>query len=91
MYQIPLHVLLLSYLDGSRDDGFIRHYALWWRPYNPLFCWEILEPTVLPLLQATPHFIFQQDNAWLYLLRIVQASSQNDGYHCLSFRQLRIS
>ena len=34
---------------------------------------EVLQPEVLPLLQATPHAIFQQDNARPHVARIVQA------------------
>ncbi|KAJ8886115.1 hypothetical protein PR048_012324 [Dryococelus australis] len=34
---------------------------------------EVLEPEVLPLLQATPHSIFQQDNARPHAARNVQA------------------
>ena len=37
---------------------------------------EILQPEVLPLLQATPHAIFQQDNARPHVTRIVQAFFQ---------------
>ena len=37
---------------------------------------EVLQPEVLPLLQATPHAIFQQDNAWPHVARIVQAFFQ---------------
>ena len=37
---------------------------------------EVLEPEVLPLLQATLRAIFQQDNAWPYVARIVQAFFQ---------------
>ena len=37
---------------------------------------EVLEPEVLPLLQATPHAIFQQDNARAHVRRIVQAFFQ---------------
>ena len=37
---------------------------------------EVLQPEVLPLLQATPHAIFQQDNARPRMARIVQASFQ---------------
>ncbi|KAJ4430471.1 hypothetical protein ANN_22687 [Periplaneta americana] len=34
---------------------------------------EVLEPEVLPLLQATPHAFFQQDNDQQHVARIVQA------------------
>ncbi|KAJ4430259.1 hypothetical protein ANN_22471 [Periplaneta americana] len=34
---------------------------------------EVSQPEVLPLLQATPHAIFQEDNARPYVVRIVQA------------------
>ena len=34
---------------------------------------EVLQPKVLPLLQATPHAIFQQDNALPRMAMIVQA------------------
>ncbi|KAJ4434130.1 hypothetical protein ANN_16450 [Periplaneta americana] len=34
---------------------------------------EVLEPEVLPLLQATPHPIFQQDSTRPHVARIVQA------------------
>ncbi|KAJ4439874.1 hypothetical protein ANN_08003 [Periplaneta americana] len=37
------------------------------------YIWEVLEPEVLPLLQATPHAIFQQDKARPHVARIVQA------------------
>ena len=37
---------------------------------------EILQPEVLPLLQVTPHAIFQQDNARPHVARIVQAFFQ---------------
>ena len=37
---------------------------------------EILQPEVLPLLQATPHAIFQQDNVRPHVARIVQAFFQ---------------
>ena len=37
---------------------------------------EILQPQVLPLLQATPHAIFQQDNARPHVARFVQAFFQ---------------
>ena len=37
---------------------------------------EVLQPEVLPLLQATPHTIFQQDNARPHMARIVQAFFQ---------------
>ena len=37
---------------------------------------EALQPKVLPLLQATPGAIFQQDNDWSHLARIVQAFFQ---------------
>ena len=37
---------------------------------------EVLQPEVLPLLQATPHTIFQQDNAQPHVTRIVQAFFQ---------------
>ena len=43
---------------------------------------EVLQPEVLPLLQATPHAIFQQDNARPRMARIVQAFFNDDGYHC---------
>ena len=35
---------------------------------------EVLQPNVLPLLQTTPHAIFQQDNAQPHVARIVQAA-----------------
>ena len=34
---------------------------------------EVLRPEVLPVLQATPHAIFQQDNALPHMARIVQS------------------
>ena len=37
---------------------------------------EVLKPEVLPLLHATPHAIFQQDNARPQVARIVQAFFQ---------------
>ena len=37
---------------------------------------EVLQPEVLSLLYATPHAIFQQDNAWPQVTRIVQAFFQ---------------
>ena len=37
---------------------------------------EVLQPEILPLLQATPHTIFQQDNTWPHVARIVQALFQ---------------
>ena len=37
---------------------------------------EVLQPEVLPLHQATPHAIFQQDNARPHVIRIVQAFFQ---------------
>ena len=37
---------------------------------------EVLQPEVLPLLQASPHAIFQQDNARPHEARIVQAFFQ---------------
>ena len=37
---------------------------------------EVLQPEVLPLLQAAPHAIFQQDNAQPHMARIVQAFFQ---------------
>ena len=37
---------------------------------------EVLQPDVLPFLQATPHAIFQQDNAEPHMARIVQAFFQ---------------
>ena len=37
---------------------------------------EVLQPKVLPLLQATPLAIFQQDNARPHMARIVQALFQ---------------
>ena len=37
---------------------------------------EVLQPEVLPLLQATPHAIFQQDNARPHVTRFVQAFFQ---------------
>ena len=37
---------------------------------------EVLQPEVLPLLQATPHAIFQQDNVRPHVARIVQAFFQ---------------
>ena len=43
---------------------------------------EVSQPEVLPLLQATPHAILQQDNARPHVARIVQAFLQRDGYHC---------
>jgi hypothetical protein len=32
---------------------------------------ELLEPEVLSLVQATPHFIFQQDNGWSHVVRVI--------------------
>ena len=43
---------------------------------------EVLQPEVLPLLQATPHSIFQQDNAQPHVARTVQAFFKDGGYHC---------
>ena len=43
---------------------------------------EVLQPEVLPLLQATPHAIFQQHNARPHVASIVQVFSKDDGYHC---------
>ena len=40
---------------------------------------EVLQPEVRPLLQATPHVIFQQDNAWPHVARIVQAFAKMKG------------
>ena len=37
---------------------------------------EVSQPEVLPLVQATPHAIFQQDNARPEVARIVQAFFQ---------------
>ena len=37
---------------------------------------EVLQLEVQPLLQATPHAIFQQDNVWPHVARIVQAFFQ---------------
>ena len=37
---------------------------------------EVFEPEVLPLHHATPHAIFQQDNAWPHVARILQAFFQ---------------
>ena len=37
---------------------------------------EVLQPEVLPLLQTTPHAIFQQDNARSHVARTVQAFFQ---------------
>ena len=37
---------------------------------------KVLQPEVLPLLQATPHAIFQQDNARPHVKRIIQAFFQ---------------
>ncbi|PSN35629.1 Transposable element Tc1 transposase [Blattella germanica] len=37
---------------------------------------EVLQPEALPLLQATPHAIFQQDNVRPHVARILQAFSQ---------------
>ena len=37
---------------------------------------EVLQPEILPLLQAIPHAIFQQDNARSHVARIVQAFFQ---------------
>ena len=37
---------------------------------------EVLQPEVLPLLQATPHVIFQQDNARPHVARVVQTFLQ---------------
>ena len=34
---------------------------------------EVLQPEVLPLLQESPHAIFQQDNARPHVARIMQA------------------
>ena len=42
---------------------------------------EVLQPEVVPFLQATPHGIFQQDNAWPHVATIVQVFFQDDGYH----------
>ena len=41
-----------------------------------LYIREILQPEVQPLFQATPHDIFQQDNARPHVARIVQAFFQ---------------
>ena len=43
---------------------------------------EILQPEVLPLLLATPHAIFQQDNAQSHVTRIMQAFCKRWWYHC---------
>ena len=43
---------------------------------------EVLQPEVLPLLQATPHAIIQQHNAWPHVTRIVQVFFQRRRYHC---------
>ena len=43
---------------------------------NNCYIREVLQPEVLPLFQATPHAIFQQDNAQPYVARIVQAFFQ---------------
>ena len=37
---------------------------------------EVLQPEILSLLQATPHAIFQQDNVWPQVARIVKAFFQ---------------
>ena len=37
---------------------------------------EVLQPEVLPLLQVSPHAIFQQDNALPHVARIVQTFFQ---------------
>ena len=37
---------------------------------------EVSQPEVLPLFQATPHAIFQQDNARPHVARIVRAFFQ---------------
>ena len=37
---------------------------------------EVLQPEVLPHLQATPHAIFQEDNTQPHVVRIVQAFFQ---------------
>ena len=44
--------------------------------YSNHYIKEILQPEVFPLLQATPHSIFQQDNALPHVARIVQAFLQ---------------
>ena len=43
---------------------------------------EVLQPEVLSLLQATPHAIFQQDNAGHMWQGLCKPSSKDDGYHC---------
>lgn len=46
---------------------------------------EVLEPKVLPLLQRTPHVIFQQDNAQPHVARNVQAFFEDQWVVLLSW------
>ena len=46
---------------------------------------EVLQPGVLPLLQATPHAIFQLDNAQPHVARIVQTFFQRRRVSLLSW------
>ncbi|KAJ8884862.1 hypothetical protein PR048_011058 [Dryococelus australis] len=51
---------------------------------------DVLEPDVLPLLQANPHTVFPQDNAWPHVARNVQAFSSERRVPLLSCLHIRL-
>ena len=87
MARMPLHQLLRAYIH-QRHRGPVHSEMLWGAiGYNMrsrllhiegnlnsnCYIREVLQPEVLHLLQAPPHAIFQQGNAWPHGARIVQA------------------
>ncbi|KAJ8878498.1 hypothetical protein PR048_019076 [Dryococelus australis] len=52
---------------------------------------EVLDTQVLPLLQASPHAIFQQYNVHHMWRGMCRPSSMNDGYYCFSGLHIRLT